>query len=646
MSLVDEFGAITDPYKNFIAVSRYARWREDLGRRETWVETVGRYVSFMKKETDERYPGAIPGDFWYEAEWAIINHEVMPSMRALMTAGPALERSHVAGYNCSFIPLDSPRAFDEALYILMNGTGLGFSAERKYTSKLPVVNEHFEKTDTIIKVADSKEGWARGLRELIAMLYVGQIPAIDVTAVRPAGARLKTFGGRSSGPQPLVNLFDFTVELFKKAAGRQLRPIEAHDLVCKIAEVVVVGGVRRSALISLGDLDDYEMAKAKSGKWWEDEPQRALANNSATYYQKPSIGEFLKEWRSLYESHSGERGIVNLENMKRAAYAPRRDGSKLAGTNPCGEISLRPYQFCNLTEIIIAADDDVESLTRKARIATILGTIQSSFTNFKYLRKIWKQNCEEERLLGVSLTGQFGNRLMSGKLGLDTLADALDSIRDETIRVNAEIADAMGINRSAAITTVKPSGTVSQLTGTSSGMHPWHSDHYLRTVRQDNKDPLTSFMRDAGIYNEADLMKPDDTTVFYFPTAAPADSITRNELTALEHLEFWRIYKEHWTEHNPSITVNVREHEWIAVADWVYKNWDIVGGISFLPHSDHTYKQAPYTDCDEETYQKFKDELPVIDWSILSMYEKEDNTTGTQSLACVSGSCDLVGSAN
>jgi ribonucleoside-triphosphate reductase len=448
-TLIDEFGSLTDPYRNFIAISRYARWRDDLGRRETWVETVGRYVTYMKKHMDENYAGAVADDFWYDAEWAIINHEVMPSMRALMTAGPALDRSHVAGYNCSFIPLDSPRAFDEALYILMNGTGLGFSAERKYTSKLPAVNEHFEKTETVIKVADSKEGWARGLRELIAMLYVGQIPRIDVTAVRPAGTRLKTFGGRSSGPQPLVNLFDFAVEMFKRAAGRQLSPLECHDLICKIAEVVVVGGVRRSALISLGDLNDHDMAKAKSGNWWDHEPQRALANNSATYYSKPGVGEFLKEWTSLYESKSGERGIVNLENMKKAAYAPRRDGSKLAGTNPCGEISLRPYQFCNLTEIIIEEFDTVESLTRKAKIATVLGTIQSSFTNFKYLRKIWRDNCEEERLLGVSLTGQFGNELMSGKLGLDKLATALDSIREECVSINAEVADAMGINRSA-----------------------------------------------------------------------------------------------------------------------------------------------------------------------------------------------------
>lgn len=647
MSLVDSNGSIVDPYKNFIAISRYARWREDLGRRETWTETVGRYITYMKNHMDKNYPGAIPSEFWYEAEWAIINHEVMPSMRALMTAGPALDRSHVAGYNCSFMPIDSPRAFDEALYILMNGTGLGFSAERKYTSKLPVVNEHFERSETIIKVADSKEGWARGLRELIAMLYAGQIPAIDVTAVRPAGARLKTFGGRSSGPQPLVNLFDFTIELFKRAAGRQLTPLECHDLVCKIAEVVVVGGVRRSALISLGDLDDYSMAKAKSGAWWESEPQRALANNSAAYYAKPGIGEFLKEWTSLYESKSGERGIVNMENMQRAAYAPRRDGSKLAGTNPCGEISLRPYQFCNLTEIIIEENDDVNSLMKKARIATILGTIQSSFTNFRYLRKIWKQNCEEERLLGVSLTGQFGNELTSGRLGLDKLAQALDSVREVCIEENAELADRMGINRSTAITTVKPSGTVSQLTGTSSGMHPWHNPYYIRSVRQDNKDPLTYFMRDAGIPNEADVMKPDDTTVFYFPQKAPANAICRHELSAIEHLEFWKIYKTHWTEHNPSITVNVREHEWIAVAEWVYDNWDIVGGISFLPYSEHTYQQAPYQDTDESGYKQFTVGYPTeIDWSILSMYEKEDNTSSSQTLACSSGSCELVGSGS
>jgi len=647
MSIMDDMGVLRDPYKAFIAVSRYARWDDDLGRREVWSETVKRYVDYMHNHMDKNYPGAINDDFWPRAYDTIANHKVMGSMRALMTAGPALDRSHVAGYNCSFITIDHPRAFDESLYILMNGTGLGFSAEKKYTSKLPVVNEHFEHTKTVVKVQDSKEGWARGLRELIAMLYVGQIPAIDITALRPAGAKLKTFGGRSSGPQPLVNLFDFVIETFKRAAGRQLTPLECHDIMCKIGEVVVVGGVRRSALISLGDLDDYDMAKAKSGSWWEANPQRALANNSATYYKKPSIGEFLSEWKNLYESKSGERGIVNMENMQKAAYAPRRDGSKLMGTNPCGEISLRPYQFCNLTEVIIEESDTEETLLEKVEIATILGTIQSSFTNFKYLRKIWRDNCEEERLLGVSLTGQFGNKLTSGLLGLDKLSDTLDALREKSIETNSVVADAMGINRSTAITTVKPSGTVSQLTGTSSGMHPWHNDFYIRSVRQDNKDPLTRFLSDAGIPNEPDVMKPNDTTVFYFPQKAPEGAVTRMHISAIEHLEFWKIYKEHWTEHNPSVTINVREDEWVAVADWVYKNWDVVGGISFLPYSEHTYQQAPYQDTDESGYNQFVADMPAsIDWSILPFYESEDNTSGSQTLACVAGACELVGSAD
>lgn len=646
MTIISEDGALKDPYSAFIAVSRYARWNDDLGRRETWAETVQRYVNYMRDHTNKNYPGSVEDSFWSRAYEAIVNHRVMPSMRALMTAGPALDRSPVAGYNCSFIPVDSPRAFDEALFILMNGTGLGFSAEKKYVSKLPTVNEHFEHSSTVIKVGDSKEGWARGLRELIAMLYVGQIPAIDITALRPAGARLKTFGGRSSGPQPLVNLFDFVIETFKRAAGRQLTPLECHDLMCKIGEVVVVGGVRRSALISLGDLDDYDMAKAKHGAWWLENPQRALANNSAAYYKKPSVGAFLTEWTSLYESKSGERGIVNIENMQKALNAPRRDGSKLAGTNPCGEISLRPYQFCNLTEIIVEEDDDLDSLLEKVEIATTLGTVQSTFTNFKYLRKIWRDNCEEERLLGVSLTGQFGNKLLSGRLGFEQLSDTLDSMRERAIEINAWLADRMGINHSAAITTVKPSGTVSQLTGTSSGMHPWHSEYYIRSVRQDNKDPLTQFLKDAGVPNEPDLSKPEDTTVFYFPKKAPEGAVTRNDLTALQHLEFWKIYKQHWTEHNPSITVNVREDEWIGVAQWVYQNWDIVGGISFLPYSDHTYQQAPYIDTDESGYNQFVAESPDhIDWTILPFYESDDNTTGTQSLSCTSGSCELVGSA-
>jgi ribonucleoside-triphosphate reductase len=647
LSIMDTNGALKDPYKAFIAVSRYARWDDNLERRETWAETVDRYVNYMRGHMNKNYPGVITDIQWAKFATAITNHKVMGSMRALMTAGPALDRSHVAAYNCSFIPVDSPRSFDEALYILMNGTGLGFSAERKHTSRLPVVNEHFEHTKTVIKVADSKEGWARGLRELIAMLYVGQIPAIDITALRPAGARLKTFGGRSSGPQPLINLFDFVIEAFKRAAGRQLTPLECHDIMCKIGEVVVVGGVRRSALISLQDLDDHELAKAKSGSWWLENPQRALSNNSAVYYEKPGIGEFMEEWLNLYESKSGERGIINMEAMQKNPYAPRRDGSKIAGKNPCAEIALRPYQFCNLTEVIIEEDDTLETLLEKVEIATVLGTIQSSFTNFRYLRKVWRDNCEEERLLGVSLTGQFGNKLMSGRLGFDKLADALDAMRDRAIAVNAHVADAMGINRSAAITTVKPSGTVSQLTGTSSGMHPWHNDFYIRSVRQDNKDPLTRFLSDAGIPNEPDVMKPNDTTVFYFPQKAPEGAITRLELTAIQHLEFYKVYKTHWTEHDPSITVSVKEHEWIEVADWVYKNWDIVGGISFLPYTEHTYQQAPYQDTDESGYKQFLADMPSsIDWSILPYYESTDNTTGTQSLACTSGQCEIVGSAD
>jgi ribonucleoside-triphosphate reductase (thioredoxin) len=646
MQIIDSNGALIDPYKSFIATSRYSRWNDDLGRRETWVETVNRYVNYMHDSMEKNYPKAISESDWDRIHAAILNHKVMPSMRALMTAGPALDRSHVSAYNCSFIPVDSPRSFDEALFILMNGTGLGFSAERKYTQSLPIVNEHFENTNTVIKVADSKEGWARALRELIAMLYVGQIPAIDITALRPAGARLKTFGGRSSGPQPLVNLFGFVIETFKAAAGRQLSSLECHDIMCKIGEVVVVGGVRRSALISLQDLDDYDMAKSKAGAWWVKNPQRALANNSAVYYKKPSVGEFLTEWGLLYESKSGERGIVNMDNMKNNDLAPRRDTNKIAGKNPCGEIALRPYQFCNLTEVIIEENDTEETLLEKVEIATMLGTIQASFTNFRYLRKIWQQNCEEERLLGVSLTGQFGNKLMSGGLGFERLGDTLDLLREKSIDTNATIADAMGINRAAAITTVKPSGTVSQLTGTSSGMHPWHSAYYIRSVRQDNKDPLTRFLKDAGVPNEPDVMKPVDTTVFYFPTKAPEGAVTRTQISAIDHLEFWKVYKQHWTEHDPSITISVKEDEWIGVANWVYSNWDIVGGISFLPYSDHTYQQAPYQETDESGYNQFVADSPeYIDWSILPFYESEDNTSGTQTLSCVSGSCELVGSA-
>lgn len=643
MSILTESGQIQDPYRNFIAVSRYARWLEKENRREAWEETVQRYVDFMRNHMDSNFPEVVSDSVWSEIHYAILNHEVMPSMRGLMTAGPALARENLAQFNCSFIAIDDVRAFDEALYILMNGVGLGFSAEIKHVSQLPTIAGEFNAVSDIITVGDSKAGWAKAFREVISNLYEGRIPRIDVSNVRPAGARLKTFGGRASGPQPLVDLFDFTTGIFKKAAGRQLTSLEAHDIMCKVGEVVVVGGVRRSALISLSDLNDYEMSKAKSGAWWESEPQRALANNSAVYYKKPSIGEFLMEWGSLYESKSGERGIVNMEGFRNSPYAPRRDLSRIQGLNPCAEILLRSKQLCNLTEVIVRAEDTLEDLNKKVRLATILGTIQSSLTNFKYLRKAWQDNCNEERLLGVSLTGQFGHKVLNGSEGLDYLTNQLDILRGIAISANEEYAGKMGINVSTAITTAKPSGTVSQLTASSSGMHPWHNEYYLRRVRADKKDPLTEFMVDAGIPAEDDVMKPDSTMVFTFPQAAPKGAVTRKDISAIDHLEIWKVYKQHWTEHNPSITVSVKESEWIEVANWVYDNWEDVGGISFLPYSDHTYRQAPYEDCDEATFNQFTAEMPKsIDWSLLSVYETEDTTVGSQTLACVSGQCEVV----
>jgi ribonucleoside-diphosphate reductase alpha chain len=573
---------------------------------------------------------------------AVIDHKIMPSMRALMTAGPALDRDHIAAYNCSFIAVDSPRAFDEAMYILMNGTGVGFSVEQKYMSLLPVVAEELYKTDTVIVVDDSKLGWAKSYKELIALLYQGQIPKWDLTKVRPAGARLKTFGGRASGPDPLDSLFRFTIDIFRNAAGRRIKSIEAHDLMCKIGEVVVVGGVRRSALISLSNLDDFEMAKAKSGQWWEDNGQRALANNSAVYNIKPNTAQFLREWRNLYESKSGERGIYNIESVrKHVDKFGRRDSSKVMGTNPCGEILLRPNEFCNLTEVVIEADDKVEDLAEKVRLATILGTWQSTLTNFKYIRKTWKDNCEEERLLGVSLTGIYGNKITS--TNNKDLPGILDSLREESVLTNSQEAEKLGINPSLSITCVKPSGTVSQLTGVSSGIHPWYSEYYLRSVRGDNKDPLTSFLKDAGIPNEPDVMKPEDTTVFYFPIKAPKNSVLTKDLTAIDHLEMWKTYRKHWTEHNPSVTINVREDEWLRVGSWVYDNFDSVGGVSFLPSSEHTYKQAPYQEITKEEYEKSLSEMPTtIDWSVLSLYETVDTTTGSQELSCTAGVCEIV----
>jgi ribonucleoside-diphosphate reductase alpha chain len=643
LTILNEHGMIADPYRGFIAVSRYSRWLDEEARRETWTETVTRSTDFFTNHMDKNFKGAVPKKFWGEANDAITNHEVMPSMRILMTAGKALERENVAGYNCSFIAIDDQRAFDEALYILMNGVGLGFSVESKYTSQLPEVNEHFENTRTTIVVADSKAGWARALRELIAMLYSGQIPVIDVSNVRPAGERLKTFGGRASGPQPLVDLFGYCTKMFKGASGRQLTPPECHGIMCKIAEVVVVGGVRRSALISQSDLNDYEMAHAKTGAWWVDHQEYALANNSAVFYKEPSTGELLKFWADLYESKAGERGIINLEGLRTNTAAPRRDLSRVQGLNPCGEILLRSKQFCNLTEVIVRPDDTLDDLTRKIRIATTIGTVQSSLTDFKYLRKVWKDNCNEERLLGVSLTGQMDHPVLNGRSGMDELENWLATLKEIAVEVNAEVADAMGIPRSTAITTGKPAGTVSQLTDTASGGHKRYRKFYIRTVRADNKDPLTQFMKDIGIPHEPDVTKPETTTVFSFYIKSPDTALTQEESTAIEDLNVWLAYKRFWTEHNPSVTINVREHEWIEVVNWVKQNWEYVGGISFLPYSDHTYQQAPYQEISEADYYLGIADMPTeIDWSDLSAYELEDTTTGTQTLACTSGECEVV----
>jgi len=635
---------IENPYENFIALSRYARWLSEENRRETWSETVDRYFDYMKKHLKEKH-GYVPEEkLVSELKQFVFDRNVMPSMRSVMTAGPALERDNVAGYNCSFLPVDSLRSFDEAMYILMCGTGVGFSVESMYVNKLPVVAEVFEKSDTIVVVEDSKAGWAKALRELIALLYQGQIPAIDVSKVRPAGARLKTFGGRASGPQPLVNLFDFTIKTFRHAAGRKLKPIEAHDIMCKIGEVVVVGGVRRSAMISLSDLNDHDMATAKAGAWWENHPQRALSNNSVAFAGKPEMNDFISEWKSVYDSKSGERGIYNVKAAQsQASKFGRRDPEIHYGTNPCSEIILRPYQFCNLSEVVVREDDTVENIARKVELATILGTWQSTLTDFKYLRKIWKDNTEEERLLGVSLTGQFGHKYMSGQQGLNKLAQTLDYLRELAVQTNESEAEKIGINPSAAITCVKPSGTVSQLVGVSSGMHPWHSEYYIRTVRGDKKDPLTQFLADSGIPAEDDFMKPHDTTVFSFPMKAPKNAIKRNDLTAIEHLNVWLTYQRHWCEHKPSITVSIREDEWMEVGAWVYEHFEELSGVSFLPYSEHTYVQAPYQDVTKEEYEEFVKKMPKhIAWENLSLYETEDNTTGSQSLACVSGECELV----
>jgi ribonucleoside-triphosphate reductase len=572
---------------------------------------------------------------------AITKLEVMPSMRALMTAGPALERDNTAGYNCSYLPVDDPKAFDEAMYILLCGTGVGFSVERQYVSQLPEIPQSLDHVDTVIKVQDSKEGWARALRKLIGHLYMGEVPMWDMSNVRPAGARLKVFGGRASGPAPLVDLFNFTVALFRQNEGKKLSSYDCHNLMCKVGEVVVSGGVRRSAMISLSNLSDGRMRHAKSGKWWETAPQMALSNNSVVYTEKPDGETFLREWTSLVESKSGERGIFNRVSAKdQASKYGRRDPNHDFGCNPCSEIILRPYQFCNLTEVVIREKDRFDDLKRKVMLATILGTAQATLTKFPYLRKIWNKNTEEERLLGVSLTGIMDNPLTNGKK--HGLEKTLQQLREVAVETNKEWSAIFGIPQSTAITCIKPSGTVSQLVDSSSGIHPRHSSYYIRTVRGDNKDPLTNFMVDSGIPNEADFMKPDTQTVFSFPMKSPKNSVMRNDMTAIEQLEMWLLYQRHWCEHKPSVTISVRDDEWMEVGAFVFKHFDEMSGVSFLPHSDHTYQQAPYQDCTEAVYNDFSSKFGHIDWNKFIDYEKEDNTKSSQTFACSGDSCEIV----
>ena len=631
-------------YQEFIHLSRYSRWLPEKERRETWDETVARYFDFFTEHLKELHNYKLTKALRQELEEAVLSLRVMPSMRCLMTAGEALKRENIAGYNCSYIAVDRPSAFDEILYVLMNGTGVGFSVERQFVSQLPTIAEEFHPSDTVIVVADSKLGWAKALKELVGMLYIGQIPRWDLSKIRPAGAPLKTFGGRASGPEPLEALFNFTVNVFKNANGRKLSSIECHDVVCKIAEIVVVGGVRRSALISLSNLSDDRMRAAKHGQWWTTEPQRALANNSACYTEKPDIGVFMDEWKALYESKSGERGIFNRASaVKVSEQSGRRNTTDYDfGTNPCSEIILRNREFCNLSEVVVRVTDTREALLEKVRLATILGTFQSTLVNFKYVSSAWKKNCEEERLLGVSLTGIMDSKLLNGKSPQHILPALLQDLRNEAVRTNAELSKKIGINQSVSVTCIKPSGTVSQLVDAASGIHARHNPYYIRTVRGDKKDPLTKMMMDAGFPVEDDAMNPSHTSVFSFPMKVDEGAVFRTDMSAIQQLELWLTYQKYWCEHKPSVTISVKENEWLDVGAWVYKHFDYMSGVSFLPFAEHTYKQAPYQDIKKEEYELLLDKMPKeVEWSRLSEYEKTDMTIGSQELACAAGGCEI-----
>lgn len=633
-------------YQGFIHTSRYARWNDEEKRRETWEETVKRYFDFFDEHIEEGFDKKSVKayrDHRAELEAAVLNLEVMPSMRCLMTAGPALKRDNVAGYNCAYAAVDNPKIFDEIMYILMCGTGAGFSVERQYVNQLPIIAEEFYDTATTIIVPDNRIGWATSFRELISLLYNGKIPKWDLSKLRGPGERLRTFGGRASGPAPLEALFRYCVGVFRGAAGRRLNSIECHDIICKVADVVIVGGVRRSALISLSNLSDDRMRVAKAGAWFEDNKQRALANNSACYTEKPDVGIFMKEWLSLYESKSGERGIFNrVSATKQAARNGRRDTEHEFGTNPCSEIILRSKQFCNLTEVVVRSGDSLDALKRKVRLATILGTLQATLTNFRYLSKVWRQNTEEERLLGVSLTGVMDHAVLNGSGDNRLLKESLECMREEAVATNKEWAGVLGIPQSSAITCVKPSGTVSQLVNSASGIHARHAPYYIRTVRSDKKDPLAQFMTANGFPVEDDLQNVEHNCVFSFPIKAPEGSVFRDDRTAIEQLELWKLYQEHWCEHKPSISVSLKEGEWMEAGAWVYNNWDSISGVAFFPFSNHAYPQAPYQDLTQDQYEGWVAKMPKgVDWSGLKEYEQEDQTKSQHDLACSAGICEL-----
>ncbi len=644
---------LPNDYQNFIALSRYARWLPEKKRRETWEETVARYFDFMEKHLKENTNQELVPKTRKILEKAVLNLEVMPSMRALMTAGEALEKNHIAGYNCAYLSVDHPKAFDECLYILMHGTGVGFSVERQHIQKLPEIPEEIFDVEDVIVVTDSKEGWQSAFRKLVSYLYNGESPLWDTSKVRAKGERLSTFGGRASGPEPLIDLFMFVTQLFKDAVGRRLTSYECHRIMAKVAEIVVVGGVRRSALISLSNLTDERMRSAKTGQWWIDTPEMALANNSVCYTEKPDMGIFMKEWLSLYESKSGERGIFNRQAaIKQVAKTERRDTEHEFGCNPCSEIILRDGQFCNLTEVVVRAEDTHKDILRKVRLATILGTFQASLTNLRRLRKKWTINTEEEALLGVSLTGIMDNPFMNGStterglsewFGGISLPDYLVKLKKESIKVNKEWAGLLGINPSTSITAIKPSGTVSQLVDSASGIHPRHNDYYLRRVRADIKDPIAQLMKDEGVPCEPDVTKPNSVSVFTFPMKAPEGAILRDDRTAIEQLELWLTYQKYYCEHKPSVTISVKEHEWMEVGAWVWQHFDEVSGVSFLPHSDHNYQQAPYEDCTEGVYREALGGMPeLVNWARIEEYELTDTTKGMKTMACSGSVCEMV----